>query len=80
MYNDSIKLESEDYCMYYERDECCGCATESYPCLGRGCPNRNIPTWVCDECGDEYDEPLEEINGKDYCPICAKKFDEVEDE
>jgi hypothetical protein len=26
---------------------------------------------VCDECKDEYDEPLLEINGRDYCRDCA---------
>lgn len=36
----------------YEND-CCGCATESYPCLGNACPNINVPHLYCDECDYE---------------------------
>lgn len=34
-------------------DECYGCATESYPCLGSACPNRHVKHLYCDECYDE---------------------------
>lgn len=41
-------------------DECCGCATESYPCLGNACPNRNVPHMYCDACGEETSTTKEE--------------------
>lgn len=33
-------------------DECVGCPPHM-GCLGDMCPNRNIPVYACDECGDE---------------------------
>ena len=41
--------------LVYEND-CCGCATESYPCLGEQCPRTHVPHLYCDECHEEYDE------------------------
>ena len=37
-------------------DECCGCATESYPCLGNACPNRNVKHLYCDKCKDDVEK------------------------
>ena len=37
-------------------NECCDCATESYPCLGSACPNRNVKHLYCDECDDDCEE------------------------
>lgn len=37
-------------------DDCCGCATESYPCMGSNCPNRNVKHLYCDRCGDDVEE------------------------
>lgn len=51
----------------YEND-CCGCATDSYPCLGSACPNRNVPYYSCDQCGDEGD--IYEYEGQHYCADC----------
>lgn len=54
-------------------DECCGCATESYPCLGSACPNRNVPVYFCDNCKEEFEkEELQEIDGKHYCKECME--------
>lgn len=50
-------------------DECVGCPTEM-GCMGISCPNRNVPHYYCDGCGDEVDI-LYEINGKEYCASCA---------
>lgn len=52
-------------------DDCVGCATESYPCLGRSCPNRNVPHYYCDDCGDEVD--LYEFDGYQLCINCVEK-------
>ena len=55
-------------------DECCGCATESYPCLGSACPNRNVPVYFCDTCKEEFEkEELQEIDGKHYCKECIER-------
>lgn len=66
------------------KDECCGCATESYPCLGSSCKNRNVPHFYCDECGDEC-EPEELYVYSEYdkllCKYClVDKFKTVEEE
>lgn len=37
-------------------NECVGCATENYPCLGSSCPNRNVEHLYCDICGQEQEE------------------------
>ena len=53
-------------------DECCGCATESYPCMGSACPNRNVPYLYCDKCNEEVDD-LYEWDGKQVCIDCIVK-------
>jgi formylmethanofuran dehydrogenase subunit E len=55
-------------------NECCGCATESYPC-NPWCKRKKVPHFFCDRCGDEYNEnELKYINGQQYCDSC---FDEL---
>ena len=48
-------------------DECVGCGL---PCYGNSCPNRNVPHYYCDECGDE--EILYEFDGEELCIRCIK--------
>lgn len=62
-------------------DECCGCATGGYPCLGSCCPNRNVVRLYCDECGEEVDTLYYgNISSKELCAECAlKELEEVED-
>ena len=52
-------------------DECCGCATESYPCLGSACSNRNVPHFYCDKCGEDVEE-LYKVDGEELCEECLK--------
>lgn len=53
-------------------NECCDCAVPAYPCMGESCPNRNVPHYYCDECGEEpYD--LYEFDGQQLCIDCIKK-------
>ena len=46
--------KERDQMITYE-DECCGCATPAYPCMGDACPNRNVPHLYCDRCKEEAD-------------------------
>lgn len=64
--------------MITERDECCGCATELYPCLGDSCPRRHTAVLICDECGDEV-EKLYKVDGMQLCSRCAlNELEEVD--
>ena len=59
-------------------NECCGCATESYPCMGSACPNRNVPHFYCDKCGEDVEE-LYKVDGEELCEECLKdNFEKVE--
>ena len=40
-------------------DECVGCPKE-LGCMGSACPNRNVPHFYCDKCGEEVDEFYED--------------------
>lgn len=53
-------------------NECCGCATETYPCLGSGCVNRNVPHYYCDKCGEET--KLYYFDGKELCIDCIEQL------
>lgn len=54
----SVKIENE----------CVGCTGLGLPCIGGGCPNRNVERYYCDRCGAEcsgdggfgYDELCED--------------------
>lgn len=64
--------------MITEQDECCGCATESYPCIGDICPRRHTVVLICDECGDEV-EKLYKVDGMQLCSRCAlNELEEVD--
>lgn len=51
-------------------DECCDCATESYPCLGSSCPNRNVVRYYCDRCKEEFEPEALYVNENDE-ELCA---------
>ena len=53
----------------YEND-CTNCATETYPCIGDMCPNKNAPHYYCDKCG--YEEDLYYYDGDQLCLKCIK--------
>lgn len=50
-------------------DECAGCPKE-LGCLGDSCPNKHVPSLICDDCGNETDS-LYEVEGSQYCAECA---------
>ena len=59
-------------------DECCGCATGSYPCIGSDRPNRNVKHLYCDECGDDVEE-LYKYDGEELFEGCLlKEFEVIE--
>ncbi len=53
-------------------NECCGCATENYPCLGQACSNRNVIRFYCDACNNEVNE-LRDFDGEQLCNDCLMK-------
>lgn len=58
-------------------NECCGCATESYPCMGSACPNRNAPHLYCDKCEEDVEDLYETENGQ-LCAECVlEMFEKV---
>jgi hypothetical protein len=50
--------------------ECVGCTSLGLHCIGEHCPNRNVPHYYCDECGEE--DTLYEYEGEELCIECIK--------
>ena len=50
-------------------NECVGCPPE-IGCLGSVCPNRNVPHYYCDRCGEDVDAYFD-IDGEMVCDDCA---------
>lgn len=59
-------------------DYCVGCPPEK-GCLGRSCPNKNVPVYTCDECGCD-DEPIYRFEGQELCINCVKDRLEIVNE
>lgn len=55
--------------MVVETNECCSCATPSYPCIGDSCPNRHVKRFYCDNCRDEV-ETLYIYANMELCEGC----------
>ena len=53
-------------------NECVGCPPER-GCLGKGCPNRNVPYFYCDKCGQNMD-CYYEVDGEIVCSDCMKEI------
>ena len=53
-------------------NECVGCSTIFGNCLGKACPNRNVPRYYCDECGEEDD--LYDFDDRQLCIECIKNL------
>ncbi len=53
-------------------NECCSCAVPGYPCLGSSCPNRRVPHYFCDKCGEEFEPEALYVdeNGDECCGPC----------
>lgn len=70
--------------MKYEVNECCGCASPGYPCLGDRCNRRHTIKYVCDICGtddlDEDDIETDLLTNEDVCRWCRAQKENEEDE
>ena len=53
-------------------NDCVGCADVIGTCLGPDCPNRHVPHYYCDKCGEEED--LYEFEGEELCIDCIEKM------
>ena len=53
-------------------NQCFDCATDSYPCLGENCPNRNVLVYYCDQCDCEIEGDVYEVEGNELCEDCLK--------
>ena len=56
----------------YEND-CVGCPPEM-GCLGEACPNRNVPYYFCDECGNDITDAYWVVDGKIICSDCLNEM------
>ena len=64
--------------MVREANNCCGCATPAYPCLGDSCPLRHTKVLICDKCKSEVDR-LYEYGDRQLCEECLlKQFTTIE--
>lgn len=54
------------------RNNCCSCATESYPCIGDACQYRHVPYLICDDCGTDYEDRLYILDGQEVCADCVE--------
>ena len=60
------------------QNDCCGCASGAYPCMGDSCPLRKVEHYYCDKCGHEiYIEEVYEVDGNHYCEECLKEVCKV---
>lgn len=65
--------------MIMYKNDCCDCATAGYPCIGKSCPNQNVPHYYCDSCKEEVDLLYRYFDGKQLCENCIlSNFQEVE--
>ena len=53
-------------------NHCCDCAVPGYPCRGSLCPLTRCVVYYCDKCGDEIDEDVYDVDGKELCEECLK--------
>lgn len=48
------------------------CVDCGLPCLGSSCPHKNVPVYICDECGDE-DVDIYEFEDRELCLNCIRE-------
>ena len=51
-------------------NDCVCCETR---CIGNGCPNRSVPHYFCDKCGDEISkDAVYSYQDEEVCEDCLK--------
>lgn len=63
--------------MRKEQNDCCGCSTAGYPCIGDDCELKHAIHLFCDECYDETDQ-LYDYDDEELCEDCLKKKARIE--
>lgn len=58
--------------MYKIENQCCDCATPTYPCIGNACGLRAVKVFYCDNCGFEA-TTIVEAHGQELCFDCANQ-------
>lgn len=53
-------------------DECCGCSSSAYPCIGSSCPRLNVAKYSCDECNG--DDQLYYYDERELCLSCIEQL------
>lgn len=56
-------------------NECCFCASDGYPCVGKLCPFLQVPHYYCDECNHE--DKLYFYDSQQLCLQCIEQKLEV---
>ena len=54
-------------------NHCCDCAVPGYPCMGKLCPNIDVPVYYCDTCGDDTRAQYL-IDNEHYCETHAREY------
>lgn len=50
------------------------CVDCGRPCLGSGCPNRNLEICICDQCGEQIPwDAIYDVDGEELCEYCLKE-------
>ena len=50
----------------------CDCDVPGYHCLGSACPLTRVEVYYCDECGEEIEDDIYDVEGKELCEYCLK--------
>jgi hypothetical protein len=54
-------------------NRCCDCETGAYPCRGATCPLIKVPVTYCDECDEEIEGDVYEVDDEELCEECLKE-------
>lgn len=61
--------------MVVVENQCCDCATDTYPCLGKSCHKREVKIYKCDQCQEEVDYgKLFHFDEQELCIDCISKL------
>ena len=53
-------------------NQCDGCESAGYPCLGRSCEKKRVPIPFCDRCKEDIDGDIYESDDEELCEECLK--------